>query len=79
MSNMISNEPSEYTRVSDALKECRCVNCGGLGECNDAELGDIGFRRWKCPACDGSGFNLSAMRRESMFFRYTLFALEKSR
>lgn len=39
----------------EELEKRRCPDCGGLGYCNDAEPGDIGYRSWKCSPCGGTG------------------------
>lgn len=41
----------------DAAKksEVDCITCKGLGNIDDAELGDISCNKWKCPDCKGSG------------------------
>jgi hypothetical protein len=48
---------SRYTNAVARLAADECTECGGIGECNDAELGDIYHRRWKCEKCGGSGFD----------------------
>lgn len=45
-----------YQEVHQYLKNHKCPECGGLGECDDAEPGDIGFNTWVCPKCNGTGF-----------------------
>lgn len=47
---------SAYEQCKDILKSMRCPECGGLGEQDDLELGDIAGKVWVCPACAGSGF-----------------------
>lgn len=46
---------SEYTQRKRALEQSKCPECRGLGECDDAEPGDISFRTWKCTRCGGTG------------------------
>lgn len=45
-------EIAQYiTRLEKALVPCS--NCGGSGELDDADFGDISFNVWDCPECDG--------------------------
>ncbi len=46
-----------------ALEECTCKTCGGLGECNDADDGDMYFKVWPCQNCDGTGWNPKAVEK----------------
>ena len=46
----------------DVLSKARCKHCGGSGERNDAEPGDIGFNTWACEPCDGKGWSAQAVR-----------------
>lgn len=48
-----------YIQLKDTLEACKCEVCGGLGKCDDAEAGDIGYNEWECKPCLGSGLNLS--------------------
>lgn len=46
---------NEYAKLQKELEEKECPKCHGLGECDDADCGDIYFNTWKCPDCNGSG------------------------
>jgi len=48
---------NEYSKLKEELKNKKCKTCGGLGQCDDAEPGDIWFRTWECPVCKGTGIN----------------------
>ena len=39
-----------------------CPRCHGIGKLDDAEPGDIYFRTWKCPDCNG--FDVSAEKEK---------------
>ena len=45
----------------EVLGRCQCENCGGTGERNDAEAGDMYHRSWVCVPCDGNGWNKQAV------------------
>ena len=47
--------------IIDVLSRARCGKCGGSGERNDAEPGDIGFNTWVCKSCDGKGWDRQAV------------------
>ena len=47
---------SLYREALHALENSRCMSCDGWGECDDADLGDIAYKRWNCHDCGGSGF-----------------------
>lgn len=46
---------SEYFNQLAQLQKSRCTTCGGTGECDDAEPGDIYYNKWVCGTCKGSG------------------------
>lgn len=46
---------SEYSEFLNELLIAKCTSCNGTGECDDAEPGDIGFDRWVCCECKGTG------------------------
>lgn len=48
--------------IIGVLSKARCPSCGGTGERDDAEPGDIGFKTWACEPCEGKGWNLQAVR-----------------
>ncbi len=48
--------PTNYTVAMSQLVARRCPTCAGSGECDDAEPGDIGYNKWVCTDCYGSGF-----------------------
>jgi hypothetical protein len=48
---------SKYMDLLEKLKEAKCGQCGGLGEVNDADPGDMYYNEWTCPKCFGSGFD----------------------
>jgi len=47
---------SAYQTAFDTLTEKVCSECAGLGEQNDADIGDIMYNRWPCKPCKGTGF-----------------------
>jgi DnaJ-class molecular chaperone len=49
-------------KILAVLEKAQCKSCGGSGERNDAEPGDISFGSWVCPECDGQGWNRQAVR-----------------
>jgi DnaJ-class molecular chaperone len=55
----MNDKLSAYNVIADLMNEVGCVTCGGMGECNDADFGDISYSRWKCPECKGTGFTLN--------------------
>ena len=46
---------NEYQLAKEKLLEHRCPNCSGLGQCDDAEPGDIYCNIWECKICNGTG------------------------
>lgn len=46
---------NKYEELESKLKRIKCKNCHGSGKCDDAEPGDISFREWSCPECNGTG------------------------
>lgn len=46
---------SEFQEMREELEKRKCTECQGLGECDDAEPGDIFFLKWTCEACKGTG------------------------
>lgn len=47
------------SQFQDAVKEltdAMCKTCSGLGECDDADAGDIYYNHWPCLDCDATGF-----------------------
>ncbi len=55
---------NEYEKLKAELEKKRCKACGGSGVCDDADLGDIFFRTWKCPNCNGTGL-LTISKKEN--------------
>lgn len=53
---MLKHTPSAYDQAWFELKAKRCEPCYGRGICDDAEPGDMSFREWVCPTCNGTGF-----------------------
>ncbi|AQT25357.1 hypothetical protein PR1_76 [Providencia phage vB_PreS_PR1] len=49
----------KYLELLEALKACKCPECRGLGEVNDAEPGDTQYNTWECETCQGTGFRRS--------------------
>lgn len=47
---------SNYTDLTQQLKNMACPTCFGRGKVDDADIGDIFFNEWKCPDCKGTGF-----------------------
>jgi DnaJ-class molecular chaperone len=47
---------SEYKDMLESLKAKECSECHGLGMCDDAEPGDIGYNEWVCTFCQGKGY-----------------------
>lgn len=56
-----------WSDLLEELQELCCPVCGGDGQCDDAELGDISFRKWKCKACKGTGFKEGKIYRLSKY------------
>lgn len=50
----------DHHEAMRVLAGCACRSCGGSGERNDAEPGDISFRSWICTDCGGKGWNRQA-------------------
>jgi DnaJ-class molecular chaperone len=46
---------SKYIVLLEALHGLKCPECRGLGECNDAEPGDMYCKEWTCTRCGGDG------------------------
>ena len=44
------------------LDRAQCKACGGTGERNDAEAGDMFHNTWVCQTCQGKGWNRQAVR-----------------
>ena len=49
-----------FHKVLEMIKDHRCPECYGSGECNDADFGDISFNTWTCESCKGNGFKKHA-------------------
>ncbi len=47
---------SEFQNLIDEVSSLKCPTCGGLGEYDDADFGDIAFNIYRCTACKGTGF-----------------------
>ena len=47
----------QYQELKDRLKELQCPTCGGIGEYDDAEPGDISMNTYVCGHCKGTGWN----------------------
>jgi DnaJ-class molecular chaperone len=54
---------NQYETLKKELEEKKCSKCGGLGNCDDAALGDIYFNRWTCEACKGTGIEIKNVER----------------
>ena len=37
---------NEYEKKEAELERIKCPVCNGIGKCNDAGFGDIGFNEW---------------------------------
>ena len=46
---------NDFSTISERLDALKCPVCQGLGECDDADMGDIMFNTWTCRTCHGSG------------------------
>jgi DnaJ-class molecular chaperone len=46
---------NKYDEAKAKLEKQKCKTCQGLGKCDDAGPGDIGYNEWPCPACKGTG------------------------
>jgi DnaJ-class molecular chaperone len=46
--------------VLTSLENSQCKQCCGTGKCNDAEVGDMFYRTWTCPSCNGNGWDYEA-------------------
>lgn len=47
----------DHRAIMGALSKCACKKCGGSGEVNNAEAGDMYFRSWICDDCQGKGWD----------------------
>lgn len=47
---------SAFEDLLGQVQSLKCPTCHGHGEYDDAEIGDISFRVFKCTACRGTGF-----------------------
>lgn len=47
---------SAFEKFLSEAQSKKCPTCHGHGEYDDADLGDISFRMFKCTACRGTGF-----------------------
>lgn len=54
---------SRYQEAIEALTAKCCHDCHGLGEKDDAEIGDISCRKWVCATCLGTGFKDASVRQ----------------
>lgn len=48
---------NRYQKLEEELRRRKCKKCHGVGHCDDAEPGDISYRTWICPDCNGTGIN----------------------
>ena len=46
---------SDYFKKLKELEDSKCKTCGGIGRCDDADIGDICCNTWICPICKGTG------------------------
>ena len=49
-------------KILDEIERRQCGECGGSGEVNDAELGDISFNKYDCEECDTTGWKDGKVR-----------------
>jgi DnaJ-class molecular chaperone len=54
---------NELQRLREELKNRTCPTCHGLGHCDDADLGDIFYRTWTCPDCNGTGLKTEGTKK----------------
>ena len=47
---------SNFSKLKQEIEALKCQDCGGLGEMDDSDLGDIMFNRWICQRCEGTGW-----------------------
>ena len=47
---------SRYDDVREQIESSMCLACGGLGEYDDADIGDISYNTYYCNLCNGTGF-----------------------
>lgn len=47
---------SAFENLLGDVQSKKCQTCHGHGEYDDADLGDISYRTFKCTACKGTGF-----------------------
>lgn len=45
----------KFHELKQELEDCRCDECQGTGMQDDADIGDITYNEWECPACKGTG------------------------
>lgn len=48
--------------VLNVLGSAQCKSCGGSGERNDADLGDVSYDTWACTTCSGKGWDKQAVQ-----------------
>ena len=51
LKRQLAEKDKEIERLRKIVFPCKA--CGGLGVFNDAEPGDISFKQWECPRCNG--------------------------
>ncbi|WP_273794893.1 hypothetical protein [Brucella intermedia] len=49
-----------HAEAMQVMAKCACKVCGGTGERNDADCGDIYFNTWVCDGCGGKGWDRQA-------------------
>lgn len=50
------NQMSAFEDLTESVESLKCLTCGGRGEYDDAEPGDIFFNVIRCNPCQGTGF-----------------------
>ncbi|WP_247875319.1 dATP/dGTP pyrophosphohydrolase domain-containing protein [Ochrobactrum sp. Marseille-Q0166] len=50
----------DHAEAMQVLAKCACKVCGGTGERNDADCGDMYLNTWVCDGCDGQGWDRQA-------------------
>ncbi|WP_139291339.1 hypothetical protein [Paracoccus sp. SM22M-07] len=52
----------DHKEAMRVMAKCACKACGGTGERNDADCGDISYSTWACEYCGGKGWDAQAYR-----------------
>lgn len=47
---------TKFLDLKEKVDSLRCPTCHGLGEYDDAGIGDITFNTYRCSPCRGTGF-----------------------